>query len=87
VLGAGVGAFFLTLEFTDLTLARHGYRLRQRLQLLRHHPGLTAGFGLGTSLLLWIPVVNVLCVPIAVVGGTALALSLTSDAAPPAHSL
>lgn len=83
VLGTGVGAFFLTLEFTDITLARHGYRFRQKLRLLRAHPGLTAGFGLGTSLLLWIPVLNVLSVPIAVVGGTALALALLADDDPP----
>ncbi len=81
VLGTGIGAFFLALEFTDITLARHGYRLRQKLRLLRAHPGLTAGFGLGTSLLLWIPLLNILCVPIAVVGGTALALALLDDEA------
>jgi len=82
-LGTGVSAFFLTLEFADITLARYGYRLRQKLRLLRAHPGLTAGFGLSTSLLLWIPVLNLLCVPIAVVGGTALALALIHDSEPP----
>lgn len=82
VLGTGVGAFFLALEFTDTTLGRHGYRLRQKIRLLRAHPGLTAGFGVGTSLLLWIPVLNLLCVPIAVVGGTALALALLNGETP-----
>lgn len=76
LVGTGVSAFFLALEFTDATLARHGYRLRDTLRRLRAHAGLTIGFGLSTSLLLWIPLVNVLCVPIAVVGGTALALAL-----------
>jgi CysZ protein len=61
-------------------LARHGYPLREKLQLLRLHAPLTMGFGLSISLLLWIPGLNVLCVPIAVVGGTVLALAL-SDAA------
>lgn len=79
VLSTGVGAFFLTLEFTDLTLSRYGYSLRAKLRLLRAHPGLTAGFGLGTSLLLWIPGLNVLSVPVTVVGGTALALALLDD--------
>lgn len=82
-LGTGVSAFFLTLEFADITLARYGYRLRQKLRLLRAHPGLTAGFGLSTSLLLWIPLLNLLCVPIAVVGGTAMALALIQDSTPP----
>lgn len=76
VLGTGLGAFFLALEFTDVALARRGYPLRLKLRLLRAHPALTLGFGLSTSLLLWIPFLNVLCVPIAVVGGTALALAL-----------
>lgn len=76
-LGASVSAFFLALEFTDVTLTRHGYPLREKLRLLRRHAPLTMGFGLSTSLLLWIPGLNVLCVPIAVVGGTALALALS----------
>ncbi len=83
VLGTMVSAFFLTLEFTDITLARYGYRLRQKLRLLRTHLGLTVGFGLSTSLLLWIPLLNVLGIPIAVVGGTALALAMLDDGMAP----
>lgn len=79
VLGAGLSAFFLALEFTDITLARRRYTLREKVHLLRTHPGLATGFGLSTSLLLWIPLLNALCVPIAVVGGTALALALTAE--------
>ena len=79
LLGLSLGAFFLSLEFTDIALARRGYSLRQKLRLLRAHPGLAGGFGLSTSLLLWIPLLNVLCVPIAVVGGTALALALVDQ--------
>lgn len=79
LLGTGLGAFFLALEFTDITLARRRYPLRRKLRLLRTHPALTLGFGLSTSLLLWIPLLNVLCVPIAVVGGTALALALDAE--------
>lgn len=83
VLGAGVSAFFLALEFTDMALTRHGYRLREKLRLLRLHAPLTMGFGLSISLLLWIPGLNLLCVPIAVVGGTALALALLRNKPPP----
>lgn len=76
VLGTGLGAFFLALEYTDVTLSRYGMPLRQKLRLLREHWVLAGGFGLSTSFLLWIPLLNVLCIPIAVVGGTALALAL-----------
>ncbi len=79
VLGTGLGAFFLALEFTDITLSRRRYALREKVRLLRAHPALTAGFGLSTAFLLWIPLLNVLCIPIAVVGGTALALALVPE--------
>jgi len=78
-LGASVGAFFLTLEFADITWARHGLAFREKLHLIRTHKGLAVGFGLSTSLLLWIPFLNVLCMPVAVVGGTALALALAPE--------
>lgn len=79
LLGTVLGAFFLALEFTDVALARRGYPLRRKLRLLRAYPALTVGFGLSTSLLLWIPLLNILGIPIAVVGGTALALALDAE--------
>lgn len=75
-LGVGLGAFFLTLEFADITWARRGLAFREKLRLVRAHTGMTAGFGLSISCLLWIPFLNVLCIPVAVVGGTALAMAL-----------
>lgn len=76
VVGSVVGAFFVALEYADTTFERYGYRLRDKVALLRRHAALAGGFGLGTGLLLWIPFINFLCIPIAVVGGTALALAL-----------
>lgn len=76
VLGAGLSAFFLALEYTDTTLVRYGFGVRQKIRLMRTHLALAGGFGLGASLLLWVPVLNVFCIPVAVVAGTALALSL-----------
>lgn len=79
VLGGFVSAFFLALEYTDTLLERYGFRLREKVRLLRGNLALAVGFGLGASLLLWIPLLNFLCIPIAVVGGTALALGLVED--------
>lgn len=76
VLGGLLGAFFITFEYADTVLARYGLRLRAKLRLLRTNLALALGFGLGTSLLLWVPLLNMLCIPLAVVGGTALALAL-----------
>ncbi len=79
VLGALLSAFFLALEYTDATLARRGYGLRRKLRLLRANLPAALGFGLGASLLLWVPIVNLLCIPVAVIGGTALALGLDAE--------
>lgn len=75
-LGVAIGAFFLALEYADGTLARRGFTFGEKIRLLRRHWPLAGGFGLSTSVLIWIPVLNILCIPIAVVGGTALALAL-----------
>ena len=79
LIGGTVGAFFVALEYTDVTFERHGYRLRSKVRMLRTCPALAVGFGAGASLLLWIPLLNFFCMPIAVVAGTALALRLAEE--------
>ncbi len=74
--GVCLGAFFLSLEYADNTFERHGLVLGQKIRVLRANFTLSLGVGLGSSLLLWIPLLNFLCIPIAVVCGTALALHL-----------
>lgn len=76
VLGFTLSAFFLAWEYADICLARHGLGLRRKLRILRRRPALTFGFGAGATLLLWMPLLNVLVMPAAVTGGTALALTL-----------
>ncbi len=84
-LGGALSAVFVALEYADTALERYRYRLRAKIRLLRDNLALAGGFGVGASLLLWIPLLNFLCIPIAVVGGTALALVLMEEpeAAPP----
>jgi CysZ protein len=74
--GTVVSTFFLTLEYADFAMARRGYGLTDRLRLLRRHLPTTLGFGLGTALLLYVPVLNLLGMPVAVVGGTVVAVAL-----------
>jgi CysZ protein len=86
VLSPLVSAFFLTLECADFTLARRGLPLGAKLRLVRAHLPVTLGFGLGAALVLYVPVVNLLALPAAVVGGTAVAVALgeaAEDAATP----
>jgi CysZ protein len=76
VLGALVASFFLALDYTDWTLEREMYGWKDKWRGIWTNRHLALGFGLGTSLLMWIPVVNFLSMPIAVVGGTSLALEI-----------
>ena len=79
LLGQLLAAFFMALEYTDVTFQRHGHSLRRKVRYLRKNPVLAGSFGIGASLMLWIPVVNFLCIPVAVVAGTALALHLEAQ--------
>lgn len=76
ILSVLVGAYFIALEYTDYALGRRGYGLRARARLIWTHRRLAIGFGVGAYFLLLIPLLNFLSMPIAVVGGTAVALAL-----------
>lgn len=82
ILGACLSAFFLSLEYADNTFERYGFSLKEKFRILRQNIALSGGVGLGTSLLLWIPLLNFLCIPIAVVSGTVLALGLVRSRDP-----
>lgn len=75
-LGAGISSLFLAMEFTDAPLDRRGHGLRRKFELIEGNRAISLGFGLGSSLLLWIPFLNFLTIPIAAVGGTALGIVL-----------
>ncbi|MGM0556952.1 MAG: EI24 domain-containing protein [Myxococcota bacterium] len=83
ILGGAVSAFFLALEFTDPVLERYHFRVRDKFGMIRSHLPLTGSFGFGTSLLLWVPLLNFLCMPIAVIGGTSLAVALKDEEGAP----
>ena len=76
LLGAAVSSLFLAMEFTDAPLDRRGHGLRRKFELIEGNRAISFGFGLGSSLLLWVPFLNFLTIPIAAVGGTALGIVL-----------
>ncbi len=78
VLGTLVSFFFLAIEYSEGTLDRRGHLYRERLRTLRQNPDLSGSFGAGLTVLLFIPVLNLVVMPIAVVAGTMLALSLSN---------
>ncbi len=79
VLAMCTSAFFLALEHTDNTLDRRGYGFGDKISLVVKYKGLTGGFGLGTALLLLIPVINLLAMPVAIVGGTFLGMRVDEE--------
>ncbi|PSQ16509.1 hypothetical protein BRD00_11000 [Halobacteriales archaeon QS_8_69_26] len=80
LLGSLVSAFFLAFEFSNDPLGRRGRGLRERFGLLRERRATAFGFGFGTTLMLWVPLLNFLTIPLAVVGGTALGIALDESA-------
>ncbi|MGC4069346.1 MAG: EI24 domain-containing protein [Polyangiaceae bacterium] len=65
-------AFWLAVEHLSAPMARHLYPFSAVVRVLRQRIGLALGFGAALVLLLWIPVVNFLLLPIAIVAGTLL---------------
>lgn len=64
--------WWLAAEYLSIPMARHLYPFSEVRRLLRERVGLTLGFGGAVYLLLWVPVLNTLFVPLAIVAGTLL---------------
>ncbi|GAA0521078.1 membrane protein [Saccharopolyspora subtropica] len=73
VLGALFGAWVLALEMVGLVFQRRGLTLGDRHRELRRHRAVVFGFALPTYLLCLVPVLQLVVIPSAVVGGTLLA--------------
>jgi CysZ protein len=76
VVGAIVSGFFLAIELLAIPLQRRGLNLRQRLRWVWRHRHVTVGFGVASFLLFLVPLMNVVAMPAAVVGGTLLVRGL-----------
>jgi CysZ protein len=68
----GFGAFMLALEYLDHPMANRGLPFKRKLQYLKSRRGLSLGFGSAVTLLTMIPLANLLVMPAAVAGATAL---------------
>jgi len=69
-------AFYFALDYTDWPMARRGWTLSARLAFVRRNLACMMGFGCGTWLLAWVPILNFFLLPAAVASGTLLFLSL-----------
>jgi CysZ protein len=73
VLAALFGAWVISLEMVGMVFQRRGLKLGDRHRALRRHRAVVLGFGVPTYLVCLIPVVQLVAIPSAVVGGTMLA--------------
>jgi CysZ protein len=66
------GAWMYSLQYTDYPMGNHNLFIKEELVILRKNRGNALGFGLATTLITIIPVLNFLAMPVAVSGATAL---------------
>jgi CysZ protein len=76
---------WLAGEHLAAPMTRHLYSFREVVRALRSRWLLCLGFGAGVHVLLWVPILNALFLPVAVVGGTLLyrGLRLSGQIPPP----
>lgn len=79
VIGGLLTTFFLTREMLDGPLSRDRLPFGAKLELLKGHRALTVGFGAATAGLLWVPGLNLVSIPCAVIGGTLMYCQLKRD--------
>jgi CysZ protein len=64
--------YFLARDMLDGPLSRRRLSFRNKLRYIWRHRALTAGLGAASAILLWVPLLNFLCLPLAMTGGTLL---------------
>lgn len=72
LLWLGFGAYMLALEYVDYPASNHGLSFAHKRALLSQQRGLCLGFGAAATVLSMIPLANLLVMPAAVAGATAL---------------
>jgi CysZ protein len=77
-------AAYFALDYVDWPATRRGLSVRARFALLRRHPLRMLGFGCAVWMCLFVPLLNLLFMPLSVAGGTLLFLDL--EAGVPAAS-
>ena len=74
--------YFLVVEYTSFFFDRKGYSFKQQRQYIRGRRLTMMGFGVGVFVLLAIPFLQLLVIPLSVIGGTALCVDRPVDEPP-----
>ncbi len=75
-----IGLLILAMDMIDIPLARNRFTVRDRLRVVRANVLVCTGFGAACAALLWAPLLQFVCLPAAVVGGTLLYADLREAA-------
>lgn len=75
-IGVVIAAFFCGLDYLDVPLSVRGLSLGKKLAVMWRNKSLALGFGAAGYLLLFIPLVNLLSLPVGVIGATRLVSEL-----------
>lgn len=78
-IGITVAIFLCGLDFFDIPLSTRGLRLRRKLGVIWRNKSLAIGFGAAAYVMLLIPVINMLSLPVGVIGATLLTDALDKD--------
>lgn len=82
-IGVPLGVFmticFCGIDFVDVPLSVRGMSARQKIQLLWRSRALILGFAVAAYLLLHVPVVNLLALPVGVIGATLMVNHVVSE--------
>lgn len=78
-LGVFITICFCGIDFVDVPLSVRGMSTRQKIQLLWHNRALILGFAVAAYLMLHVPVVNLLALPVGVIGATLLVNQVVSE--------
>jgi len=68
--------FFAALDYLDLPMDRKRFRLGEKKRVIMRNKARCLGFGVAVYVSLFIPLVNLLVIPVGVVGGTLLFLQM-----------
>ncbi|PLY02223.1 MAG: sulfate transporter CysZ [Desulfuromonas sp.] len=72
VLATAITLYFLSIEYVSFTMTRKRLGFREQRRFIAGRKRLMLGFSCGVLLLLAIPLVQLLCIPMAVIGATRL---------------
>ncbi len=78
-----VTSLFLSREMMDGCMSRRRFTFAYKVQVVRSRLWVMVGFGVACAMLLWIPLLNFVFMPVSIVGGTLLFLSIEEQGLSP----